>query len=106
MKQAETQYKPKFPRAHGLLLEVYGNAMKSSDKENVVWCGRFKGLTKGWEILKEDGLLPPLFTDNFWEDVQDVMGQVHGDPNLGTLTEQQELMTFGISNLRNSFGGQ
>lgn len=106
MSQASTEYEPKFPQAHALLLDVYGNAMKSSGEESVVWCERFKALTKGWEVLKGDGLLPPLFTKSFWEDVRDVMGRVHEGLDLRKLTEQQQMMTFGAANLQSAFGGR
>ncbi|MEX0909836.1 MAG: hypothetical protein WDZ75_00915 [Candidatus Paceibacterota bacterium] len=105
MTQADTQYNPKFPHAHALLLDVYGNAIKSTGEESVVWCERFLALAKGWEALKGDGLLPLLFTQNFWEDVRDVMRRIHDDLNLNELTEQQKYMTFGVANLRTSFGG-
>jgi hypothetical protein len=103
---AEASYEPRFPEAHKLLLDVYGNAMKSDPEASIVWCERLKALTKGWEALKTDGLLPSLFLRQFGEDVRDVAGQVHKDLDLSKLTEQQSLMSFGIANLGSSFGGR
>lgn len=105
MNQASDQYQPKFPRAYKLLLNVYETAMKSSDEESALWCERFKAIVRGWEALKEDELLPPFFINNFWEDVQDVMGRVNVEIDINKLNGQQQLMTFAIANLRVSFGG-
>lgn len=105
MNEESVQYQPKFPRAHMLLLNAYGTALKSTSEESVLWCERFKAIVRGWEALKGDGLLPPLFTENFWEDVEDVMKRIHHDINLNKLSGQQQLMPFAIANLRVSFGG-
>lgn len=103
---AEKTYEPWFPETHKLLLDVYGNAMKSDPEASAVWCERFKAVTHGWDALKKDGLFPELFLRHFWEDVRDVAGQVHKDLDLRELTEQQSLMSFGIANLQSSFGGR
>lgn len=87
------------------MLNVYETAMKSSGKESVLWCERFKAVVRGWEALKEDELLPPFFTNNFWEDVQDVIGRIHTNIDPDKLNGQQQLMIFAIANLRDSFGG-
>jgi len=106
MSESNVPYKPKFPHAHSLLLNVYSNVLKSRGDETVAWCERFKGLCKGWETLKDDGALPPLFTQNFWEDVRDVMGRAQEGIVLSELTEQQKMMTFAAANLQMSFGSR
>lgn len=106
MSQSLDQYVPRFPHAHALLLEVYKNAMKCRGNEGVIWCERFASLKTSWEVLKDEGLLPPLFTEHFWEDVQNVMIRISEDVAQKKLTERQNVMTFAIASLRNSFGGQ
>lgn len=105
MSQTQIAYEPKFPEAHALLLGVYKQAMWSEGEESVVWCERFKALSKSLEALRRDGVLPPLFTKHFWADVKDVMVTVHKNLDLSKLTEGQAVLTFGINTLQTTFGG-
>ena len=105
MNESKQVYKPKFPKAHALLLEIYERTMTSKPEEVSVWAERFKALIKGWEALNEDGVLPRLFTQEFWMDARDIAQQVNAKIDRDNLCEQQKLMSFAMSNLQNRYSG-
>lgn len=104
MSDTKQTYTPKFPQSHELLLEVYKGLMTAKPKDVAVWAERFKAHIQTLQRLKEDGVLPPLFTRNFYQDVRDVAGQVHELIVTSELTQQQKTLTFGMANLQNMFG--
>lgn len=104
MPDTKQTYAPKFPQSHELLLEVYRGLMTAKPEDVAVWAERFKAHKHTLEHLKEDGVLPPLFTKNFYQDVRDVAEQVHGLIDTQRLTREQKMLTFGMANLQQMFG--
>jgi hypothetical protein len=99
------EYKPKFPKAHALLFITYNGLMTAKPEDVSAWAERFNALIKSWRALKEEGVLPPIFTEHFWEDVRNVSSLVHRKTlEEMHLTDQQSELTFGMSNLQRMFG--
>ncbi|MDO8567025.1 MAG: hypothetical protein Q7R58_02640 [bacterium] len=109
------EYTPRFPKSHALLLEAYEGLMTAVTAEGLMtaqpscvdlWAERLNSLINNLTALKEDGVLPPLFTKFFWEDVQDIAGRTHEKIDLGLLTARQSELTFAIAHLQGIFGGR
>jgi len=99
-------YTAKFPSCHQSLLEAYSAAFNPKFKDRDAWAERARGMFIAFNNAVADGVFPKLFTDTFWEDIQNVMSIVHKDMDLGELSEQQKILTFAIANLRHKFGGK
>ena len=96
-------YTPKVPKIHQLLSEAYKNAMTTKGQQSLTWCERTHGILKALEALKHDGALPPLFRENFREDLLNISREVNPGVDTDSLTNQQVCLSFGIDNLQALF---
>ncbi|MEE8131673.1 MAG: hypothetical protein V3T98_01385 [Candidatus Paceibacterota bacterium] len=95
-------YVPKFKKPYELLLNVYSEAMKSSD-DSLLLCERAKAIFMAWNVLRKAGVLPEIFVKDFAHDIDQVMISVNKNLKPRELKNHQSYLSFGIANLRNAF---